>query len=327
MRSAPFVLLAALSVLATSCACSAQAATLEVVLRSHVTVSGPAVSLGDVAQLRSDDLGLIRMFDALALGHSPRTGGASTVSRDTLMRWVRARAGTADARISWGGAAEVTIARAGASLAGAAVEESARLALGGWLKQRSTRFSMDAVVAPRDLDLPAGKQELRVRPLPVGSAVTARQRVWVDVFVDGAFSRAVPVDFAVAAYGPSWITPAGVARGASVSAGSFEAREINLAQIPAGAVPLQLAAETTVRARRTLAAGGAVTGHDVELLPAVARGEPVVLVSRDRGIELELQAEALQDGHVGQVVRVRARGLVQAVLAQVVAPGRVRIRP
>lgn len=315
------------ALLAAAAACQAGAASVEVELRPRVSLSAATVALGDVAYLRSDDLRLITMFASLPLGHAPRTGSATSVSRETLMRWTRARLRTDSALVAWRGASEVTIESVGQTVAGAALEDTARVALGAWLAQRSTRFSLDAVVAPRDLDVPAGQQELRVRPLPVGTAVTARQRVWVDVFVDGGFVRAVPVDFAVAAYGQTWVTPAGIAHGAPLSAASLEAKEVDLAQAAASAAPLKLQPAAVVRSRRSLAAGAPVTGADVELMPTVARGEPVTLVSHDRGLELELHAEALQDGQVGQTVRVRVRGAAEPVVAQVVAPGRVRIRP
>lgn len=317
----------AFALLAAGAAVQATAASVAVELRPRVSLTGRTVSLGDVAYLRSDDLRLITMFAALPLGQAPRSGSATSVSRDSLMRWTRARLRTDGALVAWGGASEVTIESAGKTIAGAALEDTARLALSAWLTQRSKRFSMDAVVAPRDLEVPAGQQELRVRPLPAGTAVTARHRVWVDVFVDAGFVRAVPVDFTVAAYGEGWMTAVGVPRGAAVDAVSLQSQEIDLTQVASSAVPVKLDPASTLRARRNLAAGATVTGADLEPVPAVARGEPVTLVSQDRGLELELHAEALQDGQVGQSVRVRARGAAEPVLAQVVAPGRVRIRP
>jgi flagella basal body P-ring formation protein FlgA len=59
--------------------------------------------------------------------------------------------------------------------------------------------------------------------------------------------------------------------------------------------------------------------------PVVARGEWVTLLARHGGIELESPAEALQDGRVGQPVRVRPTGASGSIVARVVAPGRVEI--
>jgi flagella basal body P-ring formation protein FlgA len=61
--------------------------------------------------------------------------------------------------------------------------------------------------------------------------------------------------------------------------------------------------------------------------PVVARGEWVTLLARQGGIELEGPAEALEDGQVGQPVRVRSAGSSGSIVARVVAPGRVEVRP
>lgn len=61
--------------------------------------------------------------------------------------------------------------------------------------------------------------------------------------------------------------------------------------------------------------------------PVVARGEWVTLLARQGGIELEGPAEALEDGHVGQAVRVRSAGSSGSIVARVIAPGRVEVRP
>lgn len=72
---------------------------------------------------------------------------------------------------------------------------------------------------------------------------------------------------------------------------------------------------------------GAERGADREALPAVARGEWVTLLARSSGIELESRAEALQDAHIGQPVRVRSAGASGSVVARVVARGRVEMAP
>lgn len=68
-------------------------------------------------------------------------------------------------------------------------------------------------------------------------------------------------------------------------------------------------------------------GAEREALPAIARGEWVTLLARSSGIELESRAEALQDAHIGQPVRVRSAGASGSVVARVVARGRVEMEP
>ena len=184
---------------------AAGAATVDIELRPQVAVPGGKVSLGDVAHLRSDDLETLKLFMAVPLGQAPRVGTSTELTRESLMRWVGARQRAGDTRVRWLGASEVSVQSVAHELSGFLIEQTARASLTGWLKQRATRFNVDPVVQPRDLAVPAGQLELRVRPLPGGDTVVARQRVWVDVHVNDEFVRAIAVDFSVAAYGPAWV--------------------------------------------------------------------------------------------------------------------------
>lgn len=57
----------------------------------------------------------------------------------------------------------------------------------------------------------------------------------------------------------------------------------------------------------------------------VTRGNVATLRSSSGGIRVESRVEVLQDGALGQDVRVRLPGAVDAVLARVVAPGQVEV--
>jgi flagellar basal body P-ring formation protein FlgA len=265
---------------------------------------------------------------AVPLGQAPRAGTSIAISRETLMRWVGARLGPADdTRVTWRGAVEVTVRSVTHELSGFSIEQTARASLTEWLKQRASRFSAEAIVAPRDLLIPPGQAQLRVRPLPSGDLIAARQRVWVDAFVDGEFVRAVPVDFSVAAYRPAWVAPQGLARGVPVAAQSLERREIDVAAVGRKILPAELPSLGDLRSRRAVAPGVAVESMDIEPVPAVTRGEQVTVLARSGDMELEARAEALQDGQVGQTVRVRTASGTAPVVAQVVSAGRVRVQP
>lgn len=57
----------------------------------------------------------------------------------------------------------------------------------------------------------------------------------------------------------------------------------------------------------------------------VTRGNVATLRSSSGGIRVESRVEVMQDGAVGQDVRVRLPGAAEAVLARVVAPGQVEV--
>lgn len=316
----------ACGVLAACAGGSVLAATVDIELRPAVSVSAGEVSLGDVAYLRSDDLAALQQFMALPLGRAPKAGTATSLTRDSLARWVGARLSPVGTRVTWRGAPEVAVQSVAHELSGFLVEQTARASLTGWLKQRATRFSVETVVPPRDVSVPPGQVALRVRPLPAEDTVASRQRVWVDVSVDNESVRSIAVDFTVAAYAPAWVSPRGVPASTRLPKQALQREEVSItAPGFRASPPLEAAGE--LRTRRTIAPGSVVATGDVEAVPAVSRGEQVTLLAGDGALSLETRGEALQDGRVGQAVRVRAAGSASPVLAQVVSPGRLRVQP
>jgi hypothetical protein len=66
------------------------------------------------------------------------------------------------------------------------------------------------------------------------------------------------------------------------------------------------------------------TGHEDRKPPRlVTRGDWVLLHFRSGGVELETRAQVLQDGHPGEVVRVRAWSASEPVFARVISAGAV----
>lgn len=66
------------------------------------------------------------------------------------------------------------------------------------------------------------------------------------------------------------------------------------------------------------------TGNERGVLPRlVTRGDWVLLRFRSGAVELETRAQVLQDGHAGDVVRVRAWSASEPVFARVISAGAV----
>jgi len=75
------------------------------------------------------------------------------------------------------------------------------------------------------------------------------------------------------------------------------------------------------RLTRNLAQGGVVFTDDVESVPVIAKGDPVRIVFRAGGLQVEASGEALDNGGVGDTIRVR-NVLSRRIIACVVSgPG------
>ncbi|MBI5699508.1 flagellar basal body P-ring formation protein FlgA [Candidatus Saganbacteria bacterium] len=64
----------------------------------------------------------------------------------------------------------------------------------------------------------------------------------------------------------------------------------------------------------------------VKAQPVVARGETVRIINRSEGLLVEAQGEALQDGQIGDLIKVRRKNVKQSFEAQVIGAGAVEVK-
>ncbi|MEO6936636.1 MAG: flagellar basal body P-ring formation chaperone FlgA [Collimonas sp.] len=301
---------------------------VKIELRAKVQVKHARVTLGDVANLSTGDLATLYQWMKLLLGAAPRAGNMVNLERGELERWVRSRQLTQGVAV-WSGAERVEISASEQTLAGERVIDSAREELSRWLKTRVERSEIGEVSEPRDLSLPQGKVELRVRPLPEGRPPSRRMLMWVDIWIDNDFSRSVPVSFDVRAYQDGYVASQDMMAGSIVNPANFERREVDIADAPhenAVSVKSRSDSDSTLwRVRRSVNKGEPVLRSQVEAAPAVTRGEQITLRTHTGLVSLEGRVEALQDGYPGQLVRVKAASATNSVMARVAGPGMVEI--
>jgi flagella basal body P-ring formation protein FlgA len=308
------------------------AAAISIEMRPDASVRGSQVRLGDVAFMTTRDLTLLRQMMALPLGHAPRPGSPAVLDRETVVRWVTARSmGT---KIAWRGAAETFVESASQQISGETVANAARDALRRWLAQRSARAEVEPVSSGGDLTLPAGEIVLRVRPLPSQAMPSRRMVVWVDVWVDDRFVRTSAVRFEVQAWAPLRVAAMNVDRDTVmdpvVAKGAFRTREVDVTTLRSGSPVEPDGAQANMhdaqRVRRPLHEGEVLTRSHLQAAPAVARGGSADLTAKSGVVTIESRVEVLQDGKIGDVVRVKIPGAGGEVLALVTAPGRVEVR-
>lgn len=263
-----------LAALLLSAAAAQGCAGVAIALRAQARVTGPTVTLGDVAILTSTELEPLRRLVDLPLGVAPAAGEIIVLERDALAGWIKAKAGN-QAELTWTGPVSSRIVAATRRVAGEEIAATAEAALRDSLMARARSGDLQLRSLPRDLEVPDGKLVLRARALD-GASLHTRMTVWVDVWVDQRFVRTVAVPFEVVA----------------------------TTHLP-----------TTTRAARRIA----------ESAPAVQRGQWAFLRSGAGDITLEARVEVLQDGRLGDSVRVRQPGAAGGVIARVTAPGQLEL--
>ncbi|MDB5874622.1 MAG: flagella basal body P-ring formation protein FlgA [Ramlibacter sp.] len=310
--------------------CGAWASPVEsqviIEMRPQVSVQRAQVQLGEIAYIQTQDLPTIRRLVALPIGRAPRAGTDVVLQRDVLARWVRSQVGLTSDQVVWKGADETHVRSQAQELAASKVERAAREALQQWLAARASRYEIEMRDVPRDLSLPAGRVELKARPLAENAEPSSSMSVWLDVAVDGSVVRTLGVNFTVHAYRDGWVAPASVGRGVAISPDMVQKREVEItASTGAGTLGTDSrgAGAAPMRTTRALRSGEALTARNVAPAHLVTRGDRVDLHLKSGDVELQASGEAMEDGELGQTVKVRWGKASAAVPTRVVAPGRV----
>jgi flagella basal body P-ring formation protein FlgA len=284
-------------------------------LRGDAVATGRNVKLGEIAVLPGSASALAQVV----LTEAPQPGTPLHLSRREVLRLLH-EAGVQ--YLALDGADSVTVETAAQLLDGERLVAAAGEALTAALQ----RDGLTLRLTPEDLHearLPQGTVSLRVRQIPPARP-RSRMTVWVDVALDGALYRAVPVSFRVSAIGNVLVARTGLAKGAQPDCAVLAVEERDVTALPAAPQEGGCAALGR-RLRRGMAAGEALLADELEEVPAVSEGEYVKLEVVNGAVKLEARALALTDGNIGQRIPVRASSGDEPVLATVVAPGVVNL--
>lgn len=306
---------------ALACAGPALAAQATVELMPQSRVAAGAVTLGQVARVRGDDLSQVRALVRLPIGHAPAAGQGTTLERDLLAGWTAQRLrdrGT----VAWEGPAQALVLADGRTVAGEDIAGEAARALREWLAACSERSDVQLAWLPQDVQAAEGALRLQARPLGQAS-LRSRMVVWVDVWSGSRFVRAVPVSFAVQAWRETPVAARPLDAGARLDAVALTRQQTDVAALDGAALldppPGQ------ARAARALRAGDPLRQRDAAPMPLVQRGQWASLRSGTGVVMTEARVEVLQDGREGENVRVRQPGAMAQVTARVVGPGQLEI--
>jgi flagella basal body P-ring formation protein FlgA len=323
MASASRCRVVSAAVALAACSSAASAIELRAVLRERATVDAAQWRLADVAELSGVTEPVARSLGQQIVWPSPPPCHSARISRMLIEKRLRELPHGASVRLQVGGAPQIVIERRCQHLDAANVQVVARAALASWLAFHSARFEIESASALNPVDLPVGEVTLTPRAPPGHQALASRMQVWIDVGVDGVFVRSVSLAFQVRAFLPAWVATRDAHTGGSPADAALERREIDIADVRAGALD---EVPGNAQLKRPLLAGQVLTLSHLETIPSVQRRSWVTVRSAIGAIDVQAQGEALQDGRAGQLVWVRLATSTGPIHARVVGPGLVEVQ-
>lgn len=172
------------------------------------------------------------------------------------------------------------------------------LAQGPWAREDSLDFAWEL---PPLLGLPA-QAEVEARPLLLRPRGTST--VGLTICERGLVLRRLTVPVRVRRWERLPVAKRDLARGRVLAAEDLEERWLETTRLADDDLP-RLADVLGRRLTRFLLAGRAIANRQLDDEPDIRRGEPLTLTVVSGGVTVSAAAEALEDGRVGHVLRVR----------------------
>ncbi|MFZ6876346.1 flagellar basal body P-ring formation chaperone FlgA [Undibacterium sp. Di27W] len=294
-------------------------------LRSVAEVKSAMFVLGDVvkvdASTKQEQVALLSM----SIGRLSLTKTSMLVERKLLEKWVRLHAGIRARDVRWSGAETVTVMLQTQLLDSSQVGTFAFGVLKDWSKSITGNVEIKSHSELASLSVPMGEVKMRVSRLSEPLSLRRHVTILVDIFVADNMIKSVPVKFDISGTRTALQVRHDVARGELLKAADVEVKDIDLFADLNEAVMLSALTTSPVRAKTFLPKGGVLSKANVETQPDVLRGEFAVLLSHEGLVSVESRVEAMQDGIVGQVIKVRPVNSNNQIQAKIIQPGKVEL--
>ncbi|MGE5554156.1 MAG: flagellar basal body P-ring formation chaperone FlgA [Betaproteobacteria bacterium] len=299
-------LVAAVGLLVALLTC-APALALTVELGTEARVAGTQIRLGDVARIVGDqsEQAQVATLTGLVLGQAPRPGQVRTLTRGQVVVRLR-QAGLDPEEVEFTGSESVAVRQPGRLLGREEAEGLYRREIARLLAVEEDRVALSLVNWTEPV-VPEGELGFRVRG---GVAQVARAVATgtltgpVDLTVNGEAQATLRPRAVISVRVPAVVTREGLARGSVIRPGQVDVVEVELARLPDGALRTLEEAEGK-QVARSVPTGTPLSRTDVMVPVVIRRGDRVTLCAETGGLILTAQGLALEEGGIGEVIKVQ----------------------
>ena len=292
-------------------------------LHADAVATGKTIMLGDLLNVETQNAALRARIETLALAPVPRPGAMEKYSRADLEQFVRSHLLPYTGNLAWVGANFVKVHAAAQLLQTGDMAEAVKQEVAQALGARFPHVGIELAAPVPALDLPPGKVSWQVRPVDA-DRLLARLPVWVDISVDGHYSRTAVLSYALKLGQVVRVARRDLPAGSVIAEADFEAKQQDVTEVLQEVLPGN-EFEAGARTKKSIRKGQMLLRDQLSPQGMVLRGDSVKLLLSDGGLQIETRAIAEQDGVIGQRVKIRPETSVAAVTGLIVGPGVVRV--
>lgn len=283
-------------------AAPAAAAGISVTINAESTVTGPLMTLGELAVISGDDKERVKALGAAKLGNAPSPGHRVVLSGDILMTRLGGT-GLDFSDVSWQVPPTIVVITAAQTVSGeqlaAAADEALRRQLGN---NDDSAVSISLVGLPADALVPLGRVDMRV-DTPGGIRFNVLTTAVVSISVDGRPITSVSLKYNIKAYQQVVVAARNIAARETITAENIRLERREVGKISGYLTDMDKVLGQT--ARQPVTAGTPLSEGAVNKPVVVKRGAGVTIIARTGDVSVTAGGQALQDGREGEIIRVQ----------------------
>ncbi len=293
----------------------------DVTFRPTATVSGPSVTLADIADLDNNS----ELANALAkqtVAASPDAGQKNVLDTNSIVHKLTKTIAT-PSEIKWRGAETVTVERQGVTIPPHSIQEIIETYIA---KHARSLPGARYTFTPKDLPLPflVPIGDLQWEVIPSTPEIIGSNRFSLIGRINNQVIKNFSVHGTLEVLAPVAVAVSSLRRDDIIAETQIhmEPRDISPLKAPC----LQLNQVIGKKLLRAVKAGSVIDLASIEFPPMVKRGAPVKILCQKNGIELTATGIAKTDGKQDQIIKVKNISSDKEIFGRVTAPGLVEVQ-
>lgn len=303
-------------------AAPALAAAVTVAVNAEVTVTGPLITLGDLATITGDDKDRVKALAAIKLGNAPSPGHRLALTSDALGTRL-AGSGADLGEINWLVPPTIVVTTAAQTIGGDRLLAAATEALQAQLaSEGDTELSIAPLGATPNVMAPLGSIDIKAE-FPAGIRYNAPTAAVVAISADGRVFTTVSLRFNVKANQQVVVAARNIAAREEITPDSIRTERREIGKM-AGYIT-DVGKVVGLAARRPVTAGTPLTEAALDKPVMIKRGAAVAILVKAGGMVITAGGRAMQEGREGELIRVQNVTSKRIVSARVVDANTVQV--
>ncbi|MCH2172749.1 flagellar basal body P-ring formation chaperone FlgA [Myxococcota bacterium] len=279
---------------------------VEIVLRDEVVTDKTMVMLRDVAELHSGDEGIRSRLLDVTVARAPRVGRRLLLTKHSIGSLLEREVPGLFARSTWKGSSKVLIRAVGRRIDLESYRSLAKSALQEELAGDYGQLFIESVGSEQTLSLPSGQIEVIPR-VSQTNRIRKRMLVWLDIDVDSHRYTSIPLWFRVDAFQDAVVATRDLPERSPLGKAHGTIHRVDVAALSDSPIR-SLERLDGQRLKRPVRVDQVLLESDLEPIPAVERGDEVLVTAKSGPVTIEARVVALEDGRSGDAIRVRRNG-------------------